>query len=333
MSEYVLAGHELESPLVSAAGSISLASSETILRGVDELTDTGIGAITLGSFTLLPRVGNEVLFGGPVYHHETSGRTYNSVGLPNVGLTAAVELAPEISERAHDRGKIVIFGGSPSAEPELGNSVDQAVRLTSNLLATEADLVELSVSCPNIVLKSGGRKPILGYDLDAMQNLVDKLHTEIGTTDRLGLKLPPYLSAAEAQLFPGTEAKDQLVPDLAKILRSQNVFRFLTVCNTIPNQVAKDDAGQYILSVPGGMGGLSGAATKEVGRNQLRLWGEHSNAEIISVLGVDSGKELVIRRQLGAVAAGGVTFLWEAKNPKTAVTNLLLDFAQHEQID
>jgi dihydroorotate dehydrogenase len=318
MATYELAGVELDSPLVNAAGSINGTNVETILREVELLADTGIGAITGGSFTVPAQEGNAAKFGEPVYYHDpVNGKTYNSMGLPNIGKDAAVELAPQVISRAN--GKPVIYSGSPTNAPEHGSSVEQATRLAYDFLETGVDLVEINVSCPNVVTEGGGRKPIMGYDLETMQELISSLTEQVGEGQKLGVKLPPYLSDDERLV----------ATDLAKILRASNVFRFIVTANTIPNQEPLNEQGEHILTVPGGKGGMSGSATKQTGREQLELWREQmgDSVDIVSTLGVDSGKELKTRLQLGAVAAGGVTFLWESSNWKNAVTKVLFDFA------
>lgn len=319
MSGYQLAGHEIESPLVNAAGSINGVSAEGLLREVSDLAQTAIGAITVGSFTVPPQAGNEARFGAPVYYYDAeTGTTYNSMGLPNIGIEAAVRLSPALITRAHERGKIVISSASPTDAPELGSSVSQAVRLAYDLLGTDADLVEVNVSCPNVVTSDGGHKPMLGYDLESMEELITRLEAEVGDTGRLGLKLPPYLSI-ENRL---------LVPKIAAMIRERRVFRFLVTSNTIPDQIPRHTDGRPILTAPEGKGGMSGPSTKAVGREQLILWRQHTNLDIISTLGVDSGQELHRRLQLGANAAGGVTFLWQSSNWKAAVTEMLTGLAE-----
>lgn len=319
---YQLAGQELDSPLVNAAGSINGPYTERLLHEVGVLAATGIGAITVGSFTMPAQEGNGAKFGEPVYYHDReAGKTYNSMGLPNIGFEAAVGLIPEIISRAE--GKPVIFSGSPTNAPVHGSSVEQATRLAYGFLQAGAKLVEINVSCPNVVTEDGGRKPIMGYDLETMQELVDALTTSVGEGEKLGVKLPPYLSYEEKAV----------AADLAKLLRASNVFAFLVTANTIPNQEPLNANGEHILTVHGGKGGMSGPATKDVGREQLRLWHAllDSKADIISTLGLDSGKELKTRLQLGAAAAGGVTFLWESANWQDAVTKVLVGFAEEPE--
>lgn len=323
MADFMFVGREIETPLVNAAGSINDAGEERILQEVDLLASTAIGAITVGSFTVPEQAGNEARFGGPVYYHDArTGATYNSIGLPNIGLAAAVRLMPEIVTRTHARGKPVIASVSPTlANAEIGDTFEQAVRLVDKLQETDVDFIEFNSSCPNVVTEDGGRKPLLGYDLEGMERLVIDLKRITGTHNaRLGIKLPPYLSREEIQLIPA----------LASLFKAYPVFAFLVTANTVPQHTARDSEGQPILRVPGGVGGMSGPATREIGRQQLQLWVSHASneMEIISTLGMDSGRELAVRLRLGASAAGGVTFLWESGHWGRAVTEVISEWAE-----
>jgi dihydroorotate dehydrogenase len=325
-SRYELVGHEIESPLVNAAGSINGTNPELILREVDTLASTAIGAITVGSFTMPRQEGNEAKFGGPVYYHDKDrGETYNSMGLPNIGMPAAIALMPQIAKTAHYGGKPVIASVSPTqASAEIGNPLQQIQQLANTFSNSDADLVEIDTSSPNTVTDEGGRNPILGYNLDSMEGLVALLESWApASPEKIGVKLPPYI----------TDEEKSIVPDLAELFNRHRVFSFVTATNTIPNRVALDESGSPILSVPGGMGGMSGPATKEIGRDQLGMWTEFldDEIEIISTLGVDSGKELAVRRELGAAAAGGVTFLWESDDWGRAVTDVVTDWAIAEE--
>jgi dihydroorotate dehydrogenase len=223
---------------------------------------------------------------------------------------------------AEEYGKPLIFSGSPTNDPEnkYGNSADQAARLAYELLSTCVDMVEINVSCPNVVTEGGGRKPIMGYDLESLEEMQAAIKHMVGTGQALGIKMPPYITPEEKSL----------IPDIAELIRSENVFKYLVTANTIPNQIPVDVNRSAILSVPGGKGGMSGPSTKPQGREQLALW--HTalgdSIDIVSTLGVDSGQELAMRRRLGAVAAGGVTFLWESNNWGIAVEQVLQDYAK-----
>lgn len=318
-TDYILAGCGLETPLINAAGSINGTNPELILREVEILASTAIGAITVGSFTVPPQEGNEAAYGAPVYYYDReTGATYNSMGLPNIGLQAAKKLMPEIVARA--RGKPVIASVSPvRSSAEVGDTYNQTIRLVYDMLLAGANLVEVNTSCPNII-EDDERKPILGYDLRGMEKLVAELAPWTGTRgSQVGVKLPPYISEDELAI----------TPRLAEILLNKRVFSFVTTANTIPDKVPLDEHGEPILSVPKGRGGMSGPAAKQEGRRQLDIWHSLLNdeIEIVSTLGVDDGDELAYRCRHGASAAGGVTFLWQENNWGQAVTNMVTQWS------
>jgi len=325
MADYELAGRVLETPLLNAAGSVNGTSQELIQRDVATLARSPIGAIVFGSLTVHKQADNEVRFGAPAYHHDSdTGATYNSMGLPNIGLDNALRLMPDLVARAHERGKPLVVSVSPTLpNPEVGDTLEQTARLVGELMTTRADLIEVNTSCPNIVNESGDRKPVLGYDLDSMATLVSRLEHIAGMkATRLGVKLPPYL----------THEERSIIPELAQLFAEHPVFAYIATANTIPNQVARDKIGQPILRVPDGAGGLSGPITREVGREQLQLWHEATGGtiDIVSSLGVDSGREMAKRRDLGAAAVSGVTFLWESNDWGKAVTDMITEWLEYE---
>ena len=318
--EYSLAGVALDSPFINAAGTINGINPDRILSEAAIFAETAIGAIKFGSITIPSQEGNEVKYGQPVYYHDPlTGLTYNSMGLPNIGLEAFIDLVPRIFERTHYK-KTIIVSGSPTNSPEYGSSVDQAVKLAYGLLNTSAHLVELNVSCPNVVTEGGGRKPIMGYDLETMTELIDALYREVGEGERLGIKLPPYLTAEQYDMIPA----------ITKLFKERDIFSFLVTANTIPGKVPVNEKGENILTVPGGMGGMSGPATKNVGREQLAIWHDHigENIDVVSTLGVDNGEEVAIRLMIGAVAAEAATLFMESSNPKTTITRVLSEYAE-----
>ncbi len=323
--EYSIAGHEIETPLVNAAGSINGTSSELILREAKTLANTAIGAITIGSFTVPRQEGNEAKFGGPTYYHDqNTGETYNSAGLPNVGLNEAKKLIPEVVKIAHEKGKPVIASVASTLDSaESGNTYEQLVRLVYEMQLTGVDMVEVSPGSPNTVTDDGGRKELMAYSLESMYELIEILTPWIETTDtKVGLKLPPYIS----------DEQRSIVPELAKLINNKRKFGFIVTSNTIPNQTALDENDKFILSVPGGTGGMSGPATKQLGREQLHMWRQllDDSVDIISTLGVNDGIEVAVRRRLGASAAGGVTFLWESDDWGGAITDMVSDWVEAE---
>lgn len=323
---YELFGHQLESPLLNAAGSINRTNVEQIQREAAVLRRTGIGGITYGSFTIPAQEGNAARFGEPVYHYDPfRGETYNSMGLPNIGIEAAEKLLPEEISKAHDIGKIVIASVSPTinSRENGGDSFAQTEQLVQRMLETDADIIEVNLSCPNVLNDGDTRKPILGYDSDSVHTVIDRLDSTVGRTGRLSVKVPPYMSLQQQrQLKAGAEA-----------MKAKPVFRGVVTSNTVPDQIPLDKDRRAILTVPGGKAGMSGPATRQLGRDQTRLWRDElkGELEIVSTLGVIDGREVFARRQLGASAVGGVTFLWESNDWGKAVTRVLEEFSEFER--
>lgn len=317
MKTYALNELVLESPLINAAGTINGTETNGILRDVETLADTGIGAITVGSFTVLPRPGNAHEYGEPVSHYDSeSGTMTNALGLPNIGIEAAAQLVPRILELAGD--KPVIFSISPSTEPGIGDSVEQSVIMANRIFAAGAKIIELNVSCPNVVTEGGGRKPIMGYDVETMKYLTEALYDRSDPVllDCLGIKPPPYIGQEQKS------AQAEIAHILAEFWPS-----YLAVSNTIPGHVPLKPDGSPILRVPNGVGGRSGPSTKMIGRDQLSLWRRTApEIPIISMLGVFDGLEVKEREQLGASVSAVNSRLWLSRNWKATVTEILNEY-------
>ena len=273
---------------------------------------SGIGGITIGSWTLEKRLGNAAQFGEPTHYYDQQKQEMtNALGLPNVGLDIGEKYVSEILDIAG--GKPVIFSVSPAPGAEsLKDSIQQSIELVDRLLQVGASLLELNLSCPNIVSDDGRRKSILGYDLESMQKLsqtLNQLPDRERLKNHLGLKLPPYIQPAERQTLD----------EMATLIKEMPVG-FLTVCNTIAGSRPLNKEGAPILSVPGGAGGLSGPATRTEGRQQLELWRQRmpEDLPIISALGIYDGSEIDERQFLGACLCGVNTRLYRSSNwPKT----------------
>ncbi len=314
---------ELESPLINAAGLINGTEPLGIMRDVEELAATAIGAITVGSFTIPPQGGNAAKFGEPTFYYDpNTGLMVNSLGLPNVGIEVA-ETMVTIIQRAAGY-KPVIFSVSPTlATPEIGGAVQQSRTLLERMYDAGAKIVELNVSCPNVVTEDGGRKPILGHDIGSMHDLFEMIIEDIDDDMMVGIKLPPYRTAEEIW-------SQQRI---AKMLLDEPVD-YITTSNTIPGGQPVDQQGKNRLTVPNGIGGMSGPATKTEGRAQLSSW-KHlvgDTLPMISTLGVYDGEELFIRRSLGADAASMNTRLWNSTNIQATVTQVLAEFAEHDRV-
>jgi len=318
-----LLGHELETPLINAAGLVNGSEVGGVLRDIETLASTSIGAITVGSFTVEPRMGNAHEYGHPVedFNRDT-GAMVNALGLPNIGIDEAARLVTDIRDAAGD--KQVIFSVSPvNSDENIGSPVEQSVHMVERLIYSGAALVELNVSCPNIVTESGDRKSIMGHDVETMDELVEALYDRPNHRDFvniLGIKLPPYLSVEELRAQQKVE-----------FILSDAPIGFLTTSNTIPGEKPVNEHGEPVLSVPKGVGGKSGPATMMEGRLQLALWNKSApDLPIISTLGVYDGEEVAAREAMGATAVEMNTRLYRSRNWQATIAEVLDEYAQFQ---
>ncbi len=123
-------GKDIPSPLTLASGilGISFSSLQRIIRD-------GAGMVTTKSLSLEPRIGHE----GPIIA-EFEGGLINSVGLTNPGIHDGL-LEVEKFHKEFDGVSIVsVFGGNAT----------EFVRLSEAVNHSNADFLELNLSCPNV---------------------------------------------------------------------------------------------------------------------------------------------------------------------------------------
>jgi len=222
------------------------------------------------------------------------------MGLPNISIVEAEAMHPELQELADAEGKIL----APSMSPGKGEDPTEVLpEMAHRFVRAGAKVIKINYSCPNKIVGGGGREAVLGNDLETMFEIDDKIVATVGEDLIIVRKLPPYVSD-----------KKILIPEVAKRFSNVRGKVVLALSNTIGGQYILTELGDPALNVPGNLGGLSGPATIEVGRDQLRRFREllPHHVGIISCLGVTNGQE-VYRRvdEMGADLAEGVTVFIE----------------------
>ena len=162
----VLAGLKLRNPVIAASGTFGYG------REYEGLLDIkALGAISTKGLTLNPRPGNT---GRRIY--ETPSGMMNSIGLQNPGIRAFIE---NELPRLRELGPAVIANLSGGTEEEYV----EGARL---LNASDIDMIELNISCPNV--KAGGMA--FGLDPDAAASVTAQVRR--ATPDKpLMVKLTP----------------------------------------------------------------------------------------------------------------------------------------------
>lgn len=228
----------------------------------DELTiiaDSHAGGVVIKTCTLEPREGNEE----PRYCDVPLG-SINSMGLPNLGLKAYIDMVPTLRARTK----------KPIIASLAGMKPDDFPVLTKAFIDSDVDLIELNFSCPN--LKG---KPQIGYDFEMTEQLLKDLFA-LGGTKPIGIKLPPYFDPAHW--------------DAAAAIFKKFPIAFLTCINSVGNTLIIDaDTETPLIKPKGGFGGLGGEYIKPVALANVRAFSQMlgDRMAIIGVGGIKTGRD------------------------------------------
>lgn len=129
-----IAGVEFPNPVIAASGTYGNGECYTDLYPLSKL-----GGISCKGMTIEPKLGNP-----PPRIAESYSGILNSVGLQNIGVHGFVEYyLPTLKEE----GNVIIANVA-------GATIDDYVAAVEVLDASDVDMIELNISCPNV--KQGG---------------------------------------------------------------------------------------------------------------------------------------------------------------------------------
>lgn len=267
-----IAGVRFPSCFMNASGALCVTSEELTALGRSRS-----GAIVTKSMTVDPRIGNPE----PRYVGFPGG-SINSMGLPNLGYQAYVELVPELRRF-----------GKPVVASVAGLCEEDFVKIAEAINGAKPDLVEVNLSCPNIP-----GKPQIGYDPQDSERLLRRVRRLV--TVPMGVKLPPYFDPAHHAV-------------MADVIRRTGVD-FLTLINSVGNGLVVDPERESVVIKPkGGFGGLGGPIIKPVALANVRAFWRllDGNCPIIGTGGVVSGVDAFEHFLCGASAVQVGTALVE----------------------
>lgn len=248
------------------------------LHELETIGNSNSSAIVTKSCTLEEREGNPI----PRYKDIEFG-SINSMGLPNLGYKKYLEHIPQLKKF----GKPVIISVS-------GLSLQDNLVMIEAFNNSDLDLIELNLSCPNIV-----GKPQIGYDFNQMDDVLDQVMAICNKP--LGVKLPPYFDFVHFE-------------QAANILNKHKV-KFVSCINSIGNSLFIDPDQEIVIIKPkGGFGGLGGKYVKPTALANVRKFYEllDEDINIIGVGGISSGKDVFEFILAGATAVQlGTIFMQE----------------------
>lgn len=234
-------GLPAQSPFVLASGIIDVSYS-SMLKAIE----SECGIVTLKSLTLQPRKGHD----GPIVA-EFPGGFLNSVGLSNPGIEAGLE---EIKD-------FKAVSSAPVIVSIFSTKTDEFLQLTKKVNDSQADALELNLSCPNV-------SDEYGVPLAASREKVAEIVQEVKKISRL-----PVI----AKLSPNTYN----VPEIALAAEKAGADG-LTLINTLgPGMVINVQARKP--AILNKYGGISGPAVKPIA---LKLIHEISHLVKIPIIGM-----------------------------------------------
>ncbi len=248
---------------MNASGALCVTREE-----LESLGRSRSGAIVTKSMTVEPRQGNPE----PRYIR-IAGGSINSMGLPNLGYKAYAELIPQLKRF-----------NKPVIASVAGLCEDDYVAIAETINASQPDLIEINLSCPNIP-----GKPQIGYDPDDSMRLLRRVRKSI--TVPMGVKLPPYFDPAHHSV-------------MAEVIKQTGVD-FLNLINSVGNGLVVDPERECVVIKPkGGFGGLGGTLIKPVALANVRAFWRllGKSCPIIGTGGVSGGMDAFEHFLCGATA-------------------------------
>lgn len=334
MSKYdtiEIAGVELNSdfPFMNAAGSVNGAGEENFNRDFMDVVRAPGGVVMIGSVTIPFKEGNEPKYGGPVYRHiSETGLTYNSMGLPNLGIERFSQILPELVGIAHDHDKKLALSLAPLTQ----DPGKEWVKMAAVSLETGVDIIEFNAGCPNIFDAQGNPKTVLSLQPDVMGEALQYVEEKLGSDFAAGIKLSPT-PVSDFISETNTDIDTTLIRRQAEVANKLKIVRYISYFNTFGGQLPISQNGDVLpLSVPGGAGGVSGPGVAEVAYQQTKNMLEYLNTDVDVVVagGIYTGYELQRRTSLDPRIKLGsaVTALWQAPSFGAGITRIAQEYSQ-----
>lgn len=260
-------GVEFKNPIVTASGTFGFGEEYDEYASLNEY-----GGIGSKGITRLPREGNK-----PPRIAETPSGILNSVGLQNPGVEVFVnEIMPRLAK--YDTNVIVNMSG---------NTVEEYCEMAEMISKTDAALIEMNISCPNV--KHGG----LAFGTDP--KVVYELTKEVKAVAKkpLVVKLSPNVTS---------------ITDIA-LAAQKGGADALSLINTLLGMRIDINTRRPVLA--NNMGGLSGPAVKPVAVRMIYQVHNAVDIPIIGMGGVMSGADAAELMLAGAslVALGTGMFV------------------------
>ena len=253
-----IAGVEFPNPVIAASGTYGNGECYSDLYPISKL-----GGISCKGMTIEPKLGNP-----PPRIAETYSGILNSVGLQNIGVHGFVEFyLPVLKEE----GNVIIANVA-------GATIDDYIAAAEVLDASDVDMIELNISCPNV--KAGGAT--WGVTCDGAAGVTKAVRK--ATSKPLIVKLTPNVTD---------------ITSIAKAVEAEGADA-LSMINTLLGMRIDIRTKRPILH--NNMGGLSGPAIFPIAVRMVYQCYKAVNIPIIGMGGISTWEDAVEMMLAGATA-------------------------------
>lgn len=260
----------LRNPVVLASG--VLGSSAALLR---RAAAAGAGAVTAKSCGPAPRAGHP----NPIVL-DWGGGLINAVGLTNPGAAEAARVLAQARALLDPLGV-------PLIASVFAGTVDEFAQVARTVAAARPHIIELNISCPNVLDEFGTPFAASPRDAAAVTAAV-KDAVDVPISVKLAPNVPDVGRIAAAVVAAGADA--------------------ITAVNTMPGMVIDAAAGRPVLS--NRVGGVSGPALKPIALRCVYEIARVVDVPIIGTGGVTTGRDAAEMIVAGATAVGVGSAVW-----------------------
>ncbi len=253
-----IAGVDFPNPVIAASGTYGNGECYTDLYPLSKL-----GGVSCKGMTIEPKLGNP-----PPRIAETYSGILNSVGLQNIGVHGFIEYyLPTLKEE----GNVIIANVA-------GATVDDYIAAAEALDASDIDMIELNISCPNV--KQGGAS--WGVSCEGAAAVTSAVRR--ATKKPLIVKLTPNVTD---------------IASIAKAVEAEGAD-CISLINTLLGMRIDIKSRRPILK--NNMGGLSGPAVFPVAVRMVWQCYKAVNIPIIGMGGVSTWEDAIEMMLAGASA-------------------------------
>ena len=253
-----IAGVEFPNPVIAASGTYGNGECYTDLYPISKL-----GGISCKGMTIEPKLGNP-----PPRIAETYSGILNSVGLQNIGVHGFIEYyLPTLKEE----GNVIIANVA-------GATIDDYIAAAEALDASDVDMIELNISCPNV--KAGGAT--WGVSAEGASSVTKAVRK--ATSKPLIVKLTPNVTD---------------ITVIAKAVEAEGADA-ISLINTLLGMRIDIKTRRPILK--NNMGGLSGPAVFPVAVRMVHQCYKAVNIPIVGMGGISTWEDAVEMMLAGACA-------------------------------